>query len=345
MKTKTGDRGELPWQRRLQPKAPAIPQYIRATGFWPKVRLGLAALTVVAAGAVAVAPAVSAQFQPEGPPALSVGDTQSEGSAAGEGPGENDPGDLVCQGNKVPVQALVNPKPASELSSGAAPALEGRDVSDFNPHTWLIAQESSDRVMLMTKLQTPQDDGSGDIRDYQYIIISTKSMESEPGKAVWAVVESSTCTLEWDLGGLDTAAVTLDPAQPRSLASNHLALLVTEISCNSGQDAEGRLEVAQLVETASTVEVVVGVRPSGAGMKTCQGNPPTPLTILLKQPLGDRKVLNTAPFQPREIAVPAARELPDGAAAAGAPAAQGGSAGRVAGVPGPPAPVVQHSGW
>lgn len=308
VKTKTGDRGELPWRRRLQPKAPAIPKYIRTTGFWPKAGLGLAVLTVVAAGAVAVAPAVSAQFQPEGPPALQLGDTRSGESTAGEGPRGNDLGDLVCQGNKVPVQALINPKPASELSSGAAPALEGRDVSDVNPHTWLIAQESSDRVMLMTKLHTPQDDGSGDIRDYQYIVISTRSMASEPGRAVWAVVESSTCTPEWDLGGLDAAAVTLDPAQPRSLASNHLALLVTEIACNSGQDAEGRLEVAKLVETASTVEVVVGVRPSGDGMKTCQGNPPTPLTILLKQPLGDRKVLNTVPFQPREIAGPAARE-------------------------------------
>src|SRR4029453_19336316 len=66
---------------------------------------------------------------------------------------------VLCQGNKVPVQALENPGPDSELGTETAPALQGRGVSAFDPVTWLIAQESSDRVMLMNKLAVPQDHG------------------------------------------------------------------------------------------------------------------------------------------------------------------------------------------
>ncbi|MFJ5955299.1 hypothetical protein ACIQC5_05000 [Paenarthrobacter sp. NPDC092416] len=228
---------------------------------------------------------------------------QSAGSPASVA----EPEVVLCQGNKVPLQALDNPKPATELAPEAAPALQGRGVSAFDPVTWLVAQESSDRVMLMTKLAVPQDGGQGDIRDYMYIVISTHSMASEPGKPVWDVVESSTCTPTLDLGQLTAGAVTLDPSLPPASESDRLALLVTEFDCNSGQDAEGRVEVVKLTETESTVEVVLGVRPSGAQAASCQGNPATPFTVKLERPLGDRTILNAAVLPAREIAVPAAR--------------------------------------
>jgi hypothetical protein len=211
------------------------------------------------------------------------------------------PAVLLCQGNKVPLQSLENPRPASELTPDAAPALDGRDVSDFHPLEWLIAEESSDRVMLMNKLAVASDDGHGDIREYEYIVISTESMPAGPGESEWAVVESSTCSPTLDLGELSAAAVSLDPSLPPSPGSDRIALLVTEFECNSGQDADGRIEVVELAETGSTVELVIGVRASGAQMASCQGNPATPFTVDLERPLGNRVILNASVVPAREI--------------------------------------------
>ncbi len=225
--------------------------------------------------------------------------------SAGSQTPEIQPEVVLCQGNEVPLQALNNPRPASGLGPEAAPALDGRNVEQFDPAAWLIAQESRDRVMLMNRLAVPQDDGHGDVRDYMYIVISTNSMASEPGKPVWAVVESSTCTPTLDLGELRAGAVTLDPSLPPAPESNRVALLITEFDCNSGQNAEGRVEIVKLLETESTVEVVLGVRPSGAQWATCQGNPATPFMVDLERQLGNRAILNAAVLPAREIAAPA----------------------------------------
>jgi len=213
---------------------------------------------------------------------------------------DDQPDVVLCQGNEVPVQALEDPRPASELAPDAMPALDGRGVSDFDPLDWLIAQESSDRVMLMDKLAVPDDDGRGDIREYMYIVISTDAMPAQPGESEWAVVESSTCSPTLDLGELDAGRVSLDPSSLPAPESDRLALLVTEFACNSGQDASGRVELVELAETESTVEVVIGVRPSGAPA-SCQGNPATPFTVDLERPLGDRVILNAAVVPAREI--------------------------------------------
>ena len=212
---------------------------------------------------------------------------------------------VLCQGNRIPVQALETPRPASELAPDAAPALTGRSVDAFNPVSWIIAQESSERVMLMNKLDVPQDDGHGDVRDYEYIVISTNSMASEPGRPVWDVVESSTCTPTLDLGELRAGAVTLDPSLPPTAQSSKIALLITEFDCNSGQNAEGRVEIVKLTESETAVEILVGVRPSGAQTASCQGNPPTPFTVELERPLANRAVLDAAVLPARKITAPA----------------------------------------
>ncbi|WP_309107928.1 hypothetical protein [Arthrobacter sp.] len=229
---------------------------------------------------------------------LATGCAPRDRSAESQIP-DNQPDVVLCQGIEVPVQALKNPRPASELAPDAAPALGGRDVSNFDPVGWLIAEESSDRVMLMNKLAVPEDNGWGDVREYEYIVISTDVPE-EPGKSGWALVGASTCTPTLDLGELSVGAVSLDSSLPPAPDSDRLALLVTEFACNSGQSAEGRVELVKLTETESTVEIVLGVRASGLG-GSCQSNPATPVTVDLERPLGDRTVLNAAVMPAREI--------------------------------------------
>ena len=84
-----------------------------------------------------------------------------------------------------------------------------------------------------------------------------------------------------------------------------IALLVTESACNSGGQATDRVELVELVETETTVGVVIGVRPHEDGMaRTCISNPPTPFTVDLEEPLGDRAIMNAAVVPQREIALP-----------------------------------------
>lgn len=124
---------------------------------------------------------------------------------------------------------------------------------------------------------------------------------------MWAVVESSACTPTLALGQLSAGAITLDPSSSPDPNGKSVPLLVTELDCNSGQNAEGRVEVVRLVETVSTVEIVVGVRRAAVGAASCQGNPPTPFTVHLERPLGDRAVLNAAVVPSRAIDLPSQR--------------------------------------
>ncbi|MBA2569768.1 MAG: hypothetical protein H0V04_01160, partial [Chloroflexi bacterium] len=64
-------------------------------------------------------------------------------------------------------------------------------------------------------------------------------------------------------------------------------LLVTENECANGRDAEGRVRIVQETYSASRVEVLIGVERMGGD---CPSNPPTPVTIRLIEPLGDREL-------------------------------------------------------
>jgi hypothetical protein len=106
---------------------------------------------------------------------------------------------------------------------------------------------------------------------------------------------STTCVLNYDLSPLTAAEIRLDPSAPPDPSSRELALLVTERACNSGQNAEGRVRLVELIETADAVKVMIGVDPTrtdGAMGYTCLPNKPTPFTVTLAGPLGDRAILN-----------------------------------------------------
>jgi len=52
------------------------------------------------------------------------------------------------------------------------------------------------------------------------------------------------------------------------------------------------------------VELVIGVEAPPGG-QTCPSNPPTPFTIELDEPLGDRTLTDVAVYPERELAVAA----------------------------------------
>lgn len=75
-----------------------------------------------------------------------------------------------------------------------------------------------------------------------------------------------------------------------------------ERDCSGGTTAEGRTELLELDEDGDEVRLEVGVRPV-SGDATCQGNPWTPFSVDLADPLGDREVVDIGPERPTAVTV------------------------------------------
>jgi len=73
---------------------------------------------------------------------------------------------------------------------------------------------------------------------------------------------------------------------------------VWERSCSGGKPPEGRVAPPEIEYTATTVVVTFFVRPRG-GSQTCQGAPSTPYDVVLREPLGARKLLDGGTYPPR----------------------------------------------
>ncbi|GAA1759581.1 hypothetical protein GCM10009747_18280 [Agromyces humatus] len=209
---------------------------------------------------------------------------------------------LRCGDTPVPARALTEPRPATELSAEVLAVLENPLADVDEPLSdWLIAHETVERVVIMREREEPVDLGGGDIATYDLRAIEAADEHALPLDAPWGLVGAANCTPRIDLGTLTGAGVTLDPDALPDGGDERIVLLVTERECNSGRPATDRVELVELVETETTVEVVIGVRPHESGAFTCPSNPPTPFTVELEQPLGDRVIFDAAVAPAREI--------------------------------------------
>ena len=127
----------------------------------------------------------------------------------------------------------------------------------------------------------------------------------ENGADGWKVANWGDCQPRIDLaGGLGAAEWAFDPTQPKPGAATQVFdALVTEMSCNGGQPADGRIVGPQIVRSADTVLVIFAVRPRPGG-HTCQSNPSTRIRVDLGEPLGDRKLLDGGRLPPGDPAQP-----------------------------------------
>lgn len=83
--------------------------------------------------------------------------------------------------------------------------------------------------------------------------------------------------------------------------------LVTAIGCTSGQFAEGRVLPPDILYGEQAVTVTFSVEPL-SGPQECAGNPATPVTVTLTQPLRERRLLDGAYTPP--AAPPVCEEPP-----------------------------------
>lgn len=263
------------------------------------IRLGLGVVTAaVAAGLLA-----SCAASPEPTPVDSAPPVDAGSDVIGDG--------YLCQGDRVSVDAFEARSPIADLSAERSSALaeaiwdDGSPLVLDDPEQWWIASELDHRIVLMRELGDQEVDHIAMMvpltgADFERVAIELVG-DAPNRTAGWYVMSSGLCALSVDLGTLTVPRVQLDPAMPPDPDSTVLHLLVTERVCNSGRDAEGRVELVELSEEPSSVSVVIGVRRAPGDVQTCPSNPATPFQVELSEPLGDRVIIDAALADPRPI--------------------------------------------
>jgi hypothetical protein len=211
---------------------------------------------------------------------------------------------FLCDGLSISREALEARVPMSAIDEHGHTALSEAVWDDGSPvglpsgEGWYVAISTDDTVTVMRDVEVVEDPVSPGIapdREVQTVTWVDNATNLTPG---WYGASTSRCALTVDLGDLTVPAVEFpSPPDPKS---QELRLLVTEETCNGGDDAEGRIEVVSIDETDDQVRLMLGVRPRG-GMNTCQSHPPTPFTVPLSKPLGGREVLDASLASPRPV--------------------------------------------
>jgi hypothetical protein len=212
--------------------------------------------------------------------------------------------DYLCSGQSISREAVKQRTPVSGIGEAGGIALAEAVWDDGAPLNlqpedgWFVAMESEELVGVMRDVEVVPDPVSGGIFPDREVLVVTWLDDATNLTPGWYVSQSGPCALTIDLGDVTVPAVELEfPPDPES---QELRLLVTEQSCNSGEDAEGRVEIVSIDETEERVSLILGVRPRD-GTKTCPGHPATPFTVTLSQPLGDREVMDAGLVEPRPV--------------------------------------------
>lgn len=200
---------------------------------------------------------------------------------------------------------------ADELTDGPGPS-EFRDHPGYEFFAgwargeldrWVVVDASDDRLVGIRELDEPEESPDGQRLTHERLEIAPVTETAEGDEELlgeWSLRDAGRCSLQAVLAGLNAAHLVVDGESPPTPDSSEIALLVTETARTCGATAEGRIEVVDVETTDGEVRVVLGVEPQeGAG--PCQSHPPTPFTLRLDEPLGDRAVVDAAVLPPKVI--------------------------------------------
>jgi hypothetical protein len=255
------------------------------------VRAGLAGLLVLV---------VSACGEP-------AGGTPGDIEPASE-PGE-DAGTVDCGGSRYHPDGFADAPPLSSLPAGPAGAVDDLGEPAFDrSDDWRVVYHSEDRVDLVRELDTPIDHGEGDVRTHESRTVERITGAANVPDGTWMLMSAGPCVQRIVSDDLGVADLTF--ARIPAPEDTRLDLLVHERACVSGRSAEGRIELVHLDEIGEEVRLHIRVRPPDLEDEaTCEGNPLTPFTVELAEPLGDRVVLDAAVVPARPLSL-ADREAP-----------------------------------
>ncbi len=202
----------------------------------------------------------------------------------------------LCGGTPVSAEALSTRVPVIELTGTGQEALSGAKFDDGSPlelddaSAWFVVEESEQSLTILRNIEEAGSAVAHAVdADHERITVSW--VDAANVESGWFVTATGSCALTLDLGDLSVPWVTLDPENPLDPASRQVHLLVTERSCNSGEDAEGRIDAVQIDERDDRIDLVLGVRPRDGG-QDCPMNPATPFVVTLHEPIGERLVIN-----------------------------------------------------
>jgi hypothetical protein len=213
---------------------------------------------------------------------------------------------LLCNRMPIPRQAIEDRVPLDAIDAAGRAALDQArgyegDALQLAPEDgWYVVTSTDGLVGVMRDVAAVEDPVSpGAPRNRELLTVRwiDDATNLTPG---WYVEQGGTCALTVDLGDLTVPTTELrSTPDPRS---HELQLLVTEETCNSGKDAEGRIEIVRLEETDERVALVLGIRPRD-GAQFCPSHPATPFTLTLAEPLGDREIVDAGLAEPRLLTI------------------------------------------
>lgn len=166
---------------------------------------------------------------------------------------------------------------------------------------WRVTASDDDEVVLIREFDPDEPAAAqGDTHGTMRLAPITGAPNIPDG--TWFVWGGSSCSPRLADGAGDGQA-DLRLADTPSAEDTELTLLVMEQGCASGRSADGRIDLDELTLTEDQVRVRISVRPPPGQAQDCQGNPWTPYTIVLGEPLGDRTVVDANLVPARELLI------------------------------------------
>lgn len=226
----------------------------------------------------------------------------SLGASGGDGAGAGEGRELACGDATYREGALAAMPALDTLSDDVLAAVDdtGTPVLDA-ALDWRVAESADDAVVLIRPLD-PAEPGAEGGDSHATLRLGPITGAPNIADGTWFVWGGSTCSPRLaDAAGDDQAELRLAAAP--AATDTELALVVMERRCASGQSAEGRIDLDELEVTADEVRVRVAVRPPPGDAQTCQGNPWTPFTVDLDEPVGGRTVVDASLVPARPLPV------------------------------------------
>ncbi|MDP2624290.1 MAG: hypothetical protein Q8Q29_10890 [Actinomycetota bacterium] len=175
---------------------------------------------------------------------------------------------------------LIDPDDPDGMLAAIEPFLSSEEGPFWPQEGWQLLHQTSEQAILVTL--------SGGGLWYMYL-----SREDDAWR--WGGSSSSgrPCDLQFAMpAGLNTVGWVLHPSAPEpGPETTELHVLLTEQECVSGQEIGDRLVGPQVVMTDTEVRLAFAAERPPGDAQTCQGNPETPYTVELPEPLGDREII------------------------------------------------------
>lgn len=198
------------------------------------------------------------------------------------------PPDLIVacpSGPEFPISALdeislISPDDPDGMFAAIEPFLDSEEGQFWPQEGWQLLHQSPQEAILVTPHE-------GNLA-YMFL-------EREGDEWAWSgsSMNGNPCDLQYTIpAGLNTVEWRLDPSISEPAPdTSELRVLLTERECVSGQEIGDRLVGPQVVMTETDVRIAFAAEPPPGEVHTCQGNPETPHTVELPEPLGDREIV------------------------------------------------------